>query len=284
LGVVPLLLAGVALVRRRSWALPWAAYALGATVMALGAHMYWNGELIESVPLPFGLLNYLPVLGLMNVANRFLILTSLALAALTGLGWISLAKRTDARFAMLAGLIIFEFLWLPYPVQEVKFSPLLSKIAASGTKGAVLDIPFNQRGLSVPNMMAQTVHNRPIADGYLSTIPPEPIQAIADDAALADLASAPKLEKPIDCTHLRELGFGFVVMHKERTDGHLKIMLDKIPPEQLYERKLVERMGGIPDEKFAQVREELTAGCGLSFEEDGEYVVFDLTSGSRRAR
>ena len=208
----------------------------------------------------------------------------MALAVLTGLGWISLTKRTDTRFAGLAALIIFEFLWLPYPVQEVKFSPLLSKMAASETKGAVLDFPFNQRGLSVPNMMAQTVHNRPIGDGYLSTSPPEPLEAIANDPVLSDLASVPKLENPIDCGHLRELGFAFVVMHKERTDSHLQKMLEKIPPELLYERKLVERMGGIPDEKFAKVREELTKGCGLNPEEDDEYVVFDLTSSSRPKR
>jgi hypothetical protein len=61
-------------------------------------------------------------------------------------------------------------------------------------------------------------------------------------------------------------------------------MLEKIPPELLYERKLVERMGGIPDEKFAKVRQELTEGCGLSPEEDDEYVVFDLTANSRRDR
>lgn len=278
LGILPLFLGGLALVRKRTWALPWAIYGIGATVMALGAHMYWNGKLIETVPLPFGLLNYLPLLDLMNVANRFLILTSLALAVLTGLGWISLIKRTDARFTVLAALILFEFLWLPYPIQSITFSPLISKIASSETKGAVLDIPFNQRGLSVPNMMAQTVHNRPIGDGYLSTTPPEPIEAIAADPVLSDLASVPKLEKPIDCGHLRELGFGFVLMHKERTDSYLKKMLDRIPPEQLYERKLVERMGGIPDEKFASVREALTKGCGLSFEEDEEYVLFDLTS------
>jgi hypothetical protein len=184
----------------------------------------------------------------------------------------------------LAALVLFEFLWLPYPVQEVKFSPLLSKIAASPTKGAVLDFPFNQRGLSVPNMMAQTVHNRPIGDGYLSTNPPDPVQAIEDDPVLSDLASVPKLEKPIDCKHLRELGFGFVVIHKERADSYLESMLEKIPPELLYERKLVERMGGIPDEKFAKVRQELTEGCGLSPEEDDEYVVFDLTANSRRDR
>jgi hypothetical protein len=43
-------------------------------------------------------------------------------------------------------------------------------------------------------------------------------------------------------------------------------------------------MGGIPDEKFAKVREELTDGCGLSPEEDDEYVVFDLSSSARRGR
>jgi hypothetical protein len=61
-------------------------------------------------------------------------------------------------------------------------------------------------------------------------------------------------------------------------------MLEKIPPELLYERKLIERMGGIPDQKFAKVREELTNGCGLSYEEDDEYVVFELTGNSRRGR
>ena len=92
-------------------------------VLALGARLCWGGEILERPLLPFALLAEVPVLSLMRVANRFLVISSLALAVLVGLGWTALRVRSDAKFLLLASLILIEYLWLPYPLQQVEVSP-----------------------------------------------------------------------------------------------------------------------------------------------------------------
>ena len=99
LGVAPLGLALVAAVRRRKRSALWVVIGLGAFILALGLNPFWDGDLSRgrdaalrpaSIPIP--------LFGEMNVANRFLILTSLALAVLAGMGWSSAEKAFFAAF------------------------------------------------------------------------------------------------------------------------------------------------------------------------------------------
>ncbi len=282
LGVVPLALAGLALVRRRRMAWFWAALAGLMLVLSLGSPMWWNGKLLEGVWLPFELLRDMPGLSVLRVANRFLILTSLALAALTALGWSALRNRGDGVFLAVAGLILFEYAWLPYPMQKADFAPSYARMLDGPLLriGAVLDIPFNQRSQSVHNMAAQTVHGRPIAAGYLSTFPPETEAAIANEPALADLAGVPSLARPIDFRRLVQLGFDTVVLHKTRTNNYRDQAVAAVPRDRLLELKEAMRMGGIPDEKLAEIRRQLEEHNGPAVFEDDRVAIFYLRAGA----
>ena len=280
LGFIPAGLAAWALVRRKKGAGYWAFFTAATLVLALGAHPFWDGKLYDGITLPFALLEFLPGLVYLRVANRFLILTSLGLAILVGYGWTALRKPGDLKFALLGGLIFLEYLWAPYPIQEVPISPLYSRLQESGRKGAILDIPFQQRNRTVPNLLAQTVHGRPIADGYMSTIPPQVLEAIQAEPALNDLAGVPKLERPIDRERLLALGFDTVVLHKDRAESYAKQRLDEVERRDLLGRKSALRLGGIPDGTMRRIRTELTQLCGEPQWEDERIAVFDLRRGT----
>jgi hypothetical protein len=229
--------------------------------------------------LPFALMAKVPVLSLMRVANRFLIVTSLALAVMVGLGWAALRVRSDARFLLLSALILIEFLWLPYPLQNVELSPFYREMAASNRQGAVLDIPFTRGAKTVMNMVAQTVHGRRIAGGYLSTQPPEAVEAILRDPVLSQLEGLdPKLSGALDREHLLALGFDTAILHKDRRRQEWEAVEAAVGPRDLFRRKVVEHHVALSNERFDAIHAAFEAACGRPVFEDDEIIVFHLDS------
>ena len=278
LGFTPLILAGIALARKaQGWRL-WLGYSVITLVLALGAQPWWNGELLEGITLPFAWLAHLPLFDVLRVANRYLILTSLGLAMLAGMGYAALARPGNRLFLGLAALICFEYLWLPYPTQKVEFPSAYGEMLAGPILriGAVLDAPSFERNRTVHNMALQTLHDRPIADGYLSTFPPGPVAAAANEPALNPL------ENPLDAPRLVKLGFDTVVLHKYRTDSYGERLVAQTPRENLLARKQALRMGGVPDEQMDELRRQLTAICGEPAFEDDQVAIFYLPAAFRR--
>ncbi len=278
LGFVPVGLAILALVRRQQRAPLWGALFLGSLVLALGAQLTWGGELLERTVLPFALLAELPVLSLMRVANRFLVIASLALAVMVGLGWGALRIKSDARWLLLCALILLEYLWLPYPMQKLELSPFYQQLAASDRQGAILDIPFTSNGRTVTNMVAQTAHARPIAGGYLATLPPQSLTSIEHDPMLSQLVGLdPKLSGSVDREHLLTLGFDTAILHKDRRRSAWAALRASIDPRDLLRRKVVNHRKPLSNQKFDALRAAFEAACGQAIFEDNQIIVFDLT-------
>lgn len=334
LGFVPLALAGRAVVQafrsRRARSSPsyrnpgerslvaiWGVVFIVALVLSLGARPWFDGRLIEDLPLPFALFRSVPVLSLLRIANRFMIFVALAMAVLVCVGQASgLSLRgaragsrddmdsmdrmdemegtdrpldprpSNLRVVLLSALVLLEYLWLPYPTRPLDLSPGLRAIADSPDRGAVLDVPFNGNGKTVRNMVAQTVHGRPIAGGYLSTVPPGPVAFLRAEPTLSDLVGAdvigiePAFARPIDPAALRALGFGHAILHKDARDGAARKARAALRPEtsarDLFDRKTVNRMGGIPDAKFDAIRRDFERACGPPVFEDGRMAIFHL--------
>ena len=276
LGYVPLALGLWALLRRRPGAVYWALFTLGAIVLALGRHPYWGGEVVESITLPFYLLEQIPVLDLLRVANRFMILAALGLAVLAGLGWSAIRKKADWKFAVLAVMIVFEYSWAPYPTRRVEISPIYEHMIGSAEDGAVFNIPSNQRSRSAHNLVAQTIHGRPINAGYVSTVAPRAQRFIDGNPALADLTAVPKLELPVDTAALKRLGFEFVVLHKHRVNSYRDRVRAEVDPTDIVGRRIAARLGDIPDEIFERLRSEFSESCGGPRFEDEAIIVFSL--------
>jgi hypothetical protein len=269
-------------VRRRPQARLWGGLLLASLVLALGAQLTFGGELLESPRLPFALLAELPVLSLLRVANRFLVPASLALAVLAALGWGALRIRSDARLLGLASLLLLEYLWLPYPMQRVELSPYYQQLAASDRKGAVLDIPFTSNGRTVMNMVAQTVHARSIAGGYLSTLPPQAVASLRQDPMLSQLAGlTPELSGVVDRQHLLALGFDQVILHKDRRRSEWERQRAAADPTDLLQQKILRHRKPLSNPQFDALRAAFEAVCGRARYEDDEIIVFDLEDGEQ---
>ena len=272
LGIFPLLLALVAAVKKWRQSDVWIGLFFLTLLLSLGKNPFWDGQLIESITLPFALLDGTPIIESLRVANRFLILTSLALAVLAGLGWTALSRKPRWLFPALAGLIVLEYLWLPFPIRAVESSALLAKVAERD--GAVLDVPFHQRNRTVLNMVAQTTHGRPITGGYLSTYPSETLEALEGESALSDLAGTPKPE--IDIDGVMELGIRTVILHKYRRASYGKAAVASVKPGDILGRKHAVRLGGVPDGVFNAIRAQLSERFGPPPLEDERYAIFFL--------
>jgi hypothetical protein len=213
----------------------------------------------------------------MRVANRFLAIASLALAVLAGMGWASMRRRRDGTFLLLGALVILEYLWLPFPTRKVELSPYYERLARESGAGAVLDIPFSADPRSVNNMLAQTVHGRKIAGGYLSTTPPEALAAIRDDPTLSRLEGFnPSFRRGVDAARLRSLGFERAILHKYRARASLLERQAASDPRDLFHRKILSHDRGLTDRTIAEARRAFEAACGAPVYEDEWLVVFDL--------
>ncbi len=274
LGFVPLALAAVGVWRGPRRTYGWLALFVIALVLALGAQPLWNGSLLDSVTLPFAWFRNVLFLENLRVANRFLLLAGLGLAVLAGYGWKTLRNKPSWALPLTAALLLSEYSWLPYPVQSVEFSPLFQRI--TDRPGGVLDIPFHQRSRTVHNMVAQTIHGRPISGGYLSSYPSRTLEAVEREPALRRLAGVPEPGARVDIENLRQLGFSTVVVHKYRMESVRAAKLRAVGPGRLLERKRVLRLGGVPDEAVAAVRKQLDETLGGAVFEDEQLAVYFL--------
>ncbi len=274
LGFVPVALATIATIRssRRSW--PWLALFAAGLTLAMGAHLLWNGTLHGSITLPFALLREIPLLANLRVANRFLILSSIALAVLVGYGWAAIRRKPVWAMPVAATLILVEYSWMPFPVQRIELSPLLAHVAQR--PGAVLDIPFHQRNRGVHNMVEQTVHGKPISGGYISSYPPSIQDAIDGEAALQQLAGTPAPDATVEIEELRAIGFRTLVIHKYRMDSARDKALAAVAQGSLLERKRAARLGGVPDETMRAIREQLDEALGGTALEDEQLAIYFL--------
>lgn len=276
-GLLPLGLALVALRRGGRAALPWAV--LGATflLLSLGARPHFAGEPVPGVAGPHALLVWLPILSALRVANRFHVVFMLALAVLAAIG-LSKAKRPWAPWAACA-FVLFEYLWLPFPVRDVRSYPLhpyLASLRADPEAGAVLDLPFDTGANTAENMAAQTAHERPLADGYVSVPDPATLVRVSREPDLAALRGmTPGFGKQIDWARLAALGFGTVVLHRERGDAWQDARLAACEEVGHYCRKSWSR-ARIPDRVLDRLSDDLRRRVGPPIFADERIEVFRL--------
>ena len=216
LGVVPLFFAIRAFTRDRgATVILWAAIAGTSLLFALGSHPRIGG-LELPVPFPHVILESVPGLGVLRVANRFFVVFMLAFSMLVALG---ASRSIRWELALLACVLTLgEYLWLPYPVQgyvEPRYAPVFTRLVPVG---AVLDLPFSAGSPKcLRNQALQTVHGRPIAGGYVSVTPTRSAEALRNDPVLGALVlPGPSMPLVGDWPQrIRRAGFTLVALHKD---------------------------------------------------------------------
>jgi hypothetical protein len=208
LGWTTLTLALVGAIAFRKKLAAWITGALVFCLFCLGPLLQINGRslfdfdgLETSLPLPFIVLHYLPVIKANRVPNRFSAVLMLALAVLAGFGvaWLfgkirgatteghprpvkEATIRTVALAAcclLLAGLILFEHWSAPLPLTDARVPAVYEQLAADPEDYAVLQLPLGWRNSfgvlgdeSTQTQYYQSLHHKRLLTGNISRNPP----------------------------------------------------------------------------------------------------------------
>ncbi len=193
-----LALAGSVVYRKRLAA--WITGALAFALLCLGPLLQVNGRslfnldgLETTVPLPFLLLHYLPVVKANRVPNRFSVVLMLAIAVLAAFGayWLltrlaggrgrGARARTIAAAActvLLSALLLFERWSVPLPLTDARVPEVYDRLAADPDDYAILQLPLGWRNSfgvqgaeDTRTQYFQTVHHKRLLSGNISRNP-----------------------------------------------------------------------------------------------------------------
>ncbi len=232
LGYTVLLLAGYGIVRARRAALYWTLAAACLLLLALGPVLRFNGHLYPGVPMPHGLVGWLPPIKALRNSDRFNVVLSLPLAILVGYGITHLhqglkrrlrprwhGRATAISTVALAGLVLFEFLSLPFPTVAPLSSPFYQELAQETGDFAILEVPMG-RNYSKAYMFLQTLHGKHLVEGHVSRTPPGAYDTITDTPFLNSLSEEGDLDtSPCDLSRQLESlaahDIRYIAIHKQ---------------------------------------------------------------------
>ena len=281
LGYTTLLLGSYGVLRARRAALYWALAAVCLMLLALGPILRFNGRLYPNIPMPHRLVGWSTLIKVMRTPDRFNVVLSLPLAVLAGYGVMHLLeslkrklppqwrnRAVTASSAVLAGLVIFEFLSIPLPTIAPPTSPFYRELAREPGDFAIVEVPMG-RGYSKAYMFLQTLHGKRLVEGHVSRTPPDAYQTITNQPVLASLSENRDLDTS-RCDLSRQLGslaaedIHYIVIHKtDLPDERLAEWQDyfTIPPRYEDDDLLVYRTRPVLGRDFTA---EHTLGGGLA--------------------
>jgi hypothetical protein len=224
LGFVTLALAAVGLWRARRRVRLWAwttflfgLFCLGPLLQVNGQYLFDLDGLPVTIPLPYALLHYVPIVQANRAPNRNSVLLMLGLAVLAGHGMQSLLHVVSSRVSragaarpsravktlsvsvlvLVSLAILFEHAALPAPLTEASVPAVYEQIGSEPGEFSVMQLPLGWRTSFGPLGSErtqiehyQTVHGKPIIGGNIARSPSfkmEYFRRIPLFQALADL-------------------------------------------------------------------------------------------------
>jgi len=198
-GVLALALLGCIFAWRQVCTWAWGAFLFA--ILTLGPLLQINGRYLFSldnllreqglaqdvtVPLPFALLHYIPIVRANRVPNRFSVVLVLALAVLVGYGAALLLRRA-ARWSrqvvtigtiLLLLVVLFDQISVPMPLSDAHIPEAYQEIAAQEDDFAILELPLGWRnsfgtvGAEETRLQYyQTHHHKRLLAGNISRAP-----------------------------------------------------------------------------------------------------------------
>jgi hypothetical protein len=202
-----------------SWRTPAYPTLLGVVLVVTGILFAAGPRLAVAgleLPSPYAVLQRtVPGFSTVRLPARFLVVTQLGLALLTGLGIDRLLRRVPGGRAWPAGVLAAAALllvagpWGPHPQQQewppATHAELLRELRDRGDGGPVVELPIGDVATSSRRMIASTVHWLPSIDGYSAYPPPTRNLLRRIAAALPDPTA---LQQLVDLAGVR-----WVVLH-----------------------------------------------------------------------
>jgi len=195
LGFIATVLAGLGVfyLRKKKELWLWLAVAGTAFVLSLGpsiqiATTTWN------VWLPFRLVQLVPILNIIRAPSRFVIIIYLAVAVLAGYGICFLQEKfTDKKVfrivsVIICGLVLLEFYPVNTPETDLYMPAGYGQLMKDTSDFAILESPaLWMSGLKnasnyypIETLYFQTIHGKKIANGYVTRVDKNLIDAYAD--------------------------------------------------------------------------------------------------------
>ena len=200
LGVLELIRQSDRAARRQGWF--WLISLLWFWSLTLGPSLRWAGQPLP-IPGPFALISRLPFFSGNRYPSRYsvLLLISVAVLAAYGLRRLlahkrSLRLRRPLFIVLLAGLMIFEHLSVPLPLNDFRIPPIYAEIQADGD-GVLLELPTGWRNgarvvgradsLIMMQQWYQTAHGLRRLGGNTSRNPAAKFQYFSEAPLLGDM-------------------------------------------------------------------------------------------------
>ncbi len=224
-------------------------------VMALGPNLKIGGHELSIGPgismmghddvnplvLPYAVLWLVfPPWRLSGVPVRMMVMVQLAVAVLAAAGWASarVSASTRVRTGVLAALVVIAIEYLPYPLPVTQAAlPSYVQALAALPDGAVIDLASN----GPQALYYQTVHQKPMAFGYVSRTPTSVDQA---DLALSRLILTGAWDEAV-----RAGGFRYVIK-RDRAAEVMMRGLDGAPLAPIDPAREVFRDGDVAIYRF----------------------------------
>ncbi len=234
LGLAVLLLAAVALAayRRQLW--QWALLIIIIFVLELGPYLVINGR-ITGIRLPYALINLLPGAQAGRRPNHLIVYRSVLLALLAAWGWVWLSQHVGTRWrrlSLVAAVICVGIDLWPHGLQlSLPLSSPFYRQLATMPPGAILELPPLIRQSDY--MQTQSIHQHPLAGGYLSRNPTYPL--IDADGLRQLWNDSPDVESIINTdwtaalpAALTSYDITYVAIHLDKTDSEQYALLEPI--------------------------------------------------------
>jgi hypothetical protein len=197
--------------------------ARGALVLTLVALVFALGRSVSiggfELPLPFALLERLPVLGSARYPDRFFVLTQLGIGWLAALGLERLVARFPARARVLETVALTAVFVECTPFGLPQAEELVATIvppASAAPAGAVFHVPTRIGNRDGEQMFLQLEHGRAIGGAYLTRRDAALEPELAAMPGLGSLYGARVKELPGDLrARLAELDFAYVCVRRK---------------------------------------------------------------------
>lgn len=179
-------------------------------------------------PGPYALIHYLPLLNGIREPARFVFLPLLAATVLFGLSCQALRHR----FWLILGLLLFEFLTVPYPVdRSAKELPAYQAIRLDPDRSrAVLDMPTSPWVKQARPFLFQTYHGHPLIGGNTSRESFVQLEYKERYAILGRLMRGEPIHSPEALRRvLEDLSIGYLVCREARVSRLLTGLQDDLP-------------------------------------------------------
>ncbi|GAK50407.1 hypothetical protein U14_01638 [Candidatus Moduliflexus flocculans] len=172
-------------------------------ILAMGPNVMLFSAIYESLPLPYQLLQKLPLLNIIRIPVRFMALVMLSCGVLAGYACWDIFRRVRFKFVLFlafAAIILFEqyreyYFSAPEPVPD-----FYQQLAQDTDDYAILELTplFNWQHSSLRSSLFQITHQKKLFHGHVSRVPWEKYQqAYALYAIFDDLLTLSQTEREV---------------------------------------------------------------------------------------